>query len=302
MAFTIFIPGIIRLVAVRKPDEVLAVNDASMVERSLSGRGGLANRAVAARIAVFCTPDGDVWPAFRDRLDPLRAAHQVALEATLSNVGPLLRQIAPEIDELGGYVREGAAYRSTGVIVQQAVGRLFFADYVASEESYDAACTLRTWMSAWPLRAFWIRRSGALRASLDLIMDLSRGDMACAHATAIAMENIVKSVELMCGLASHGDNLAKIEPQEALAHSLRAPAFVLREARDGGRAGPVRLGARSLVLLAVERAHRKRLDPGFAFFAGAWNRCPAHGIVPALLAEVWRAARAGRSGPDISRG
>ena len=70
MAFTINIPGIIRLVAVKTPDEVLAVNDAGMVARSLSGRGGLVNRSTAAKLAVFRTPDGDIWPAFRDRLDP----------------------------------------------------------------------------------------------------------------------------------------------------------------------------------------------------------------------------------------
>lgn len=289
MAFTISIPGIIRLVFVTTPGEVLVANDASMVDRSLSGRGGLVNRSVAARLSVFRTPDGDIWPAFRDRLDPLRATHQAALEATLSDVG--LQRIAPEIAELGRYVRDGEACCSTGVIVQQAVGRLFLADYVASDESYKAARTLQTWLSALPLRAFWIRRSGALQASLDLIMDLSRGDMACAHATALAMENIVKSIELMRGLARQGDNLAKIGPQEALAQSLRAPAVVVREARDGGRAGPVRLRARSVVLLGVERARSRSPDPGFAFFAGAWNRCPAHGVVPALLAKVWQAAK-----------
>src|SRR5258707_6953950 len=202
-----------------------------MVERSLAGRGGLVNRSVAAKLAVFRTADGDIWPAFRDRLDPLRAAHQAALEAALSNVGPLLRRIAPEIAELGGYVRDGAAHRSTGVIVQQAVGRLFFADYAASEESYDAARTLQTWLSAGPLRTFWIRRSGALQTSLDRIMELSRGDMACAHATGLAMANIVRSIELMPKLAGHGENLETIEPQDASGASFLPPGPLLRQAR-----------------------------------------------------------------------
>src|SRR5260370_9986665 len=133
-----------------------------MVERSWSGRGGLVNRSVAAKLAVFRTADGDIWPAFRDRLDPLRAAHQAALEAALSNVGPLLRRIAPEIAELGGYVRDGAAHPSTGVIVQQAVGPLFFADYAPTEESYDPAPPLQTWLSAGPPRALWGPPSRAL--------------------------------------------------------------------------------------------------------------------------------------------
>lgn len=291
MAFTISIPGIVRLVIAKTPDEVLAVNDASMVGRSLSGRGGLVNRSVAAKLAVFRTPDGDIWPAFRDRFDPLRATHQAALEAALSDSGSLRRRIAPELSELGSYVRTGTANRSTGVVVQQAVGRLFFPDYAAGEASYDAARTLQAWLSAGPLRSYWIRHTGALRASLDLIMDLSRGDMACAHATALAMDNIVKSIELMRGLADQGDSLAKIEPRDALARTLRAPARVVREARDEGRVGMVGLRARALVLLAVESARQQCPDPGFAFFAGAWNQCPAHSIVPALLADVWQAAR-----------
>ena len=47
---------------------------------------------VAAKLAVFRTPDGDIWPAFRDRLDPLRATRQAALEAALSNVEFLRRR------------------------------------------------------------------------------------------------------------------------------------------------------------------------------------------------------------------
>jgi hypothetical protein len=296
VAISISIPGVIRLVAVKTPDELLAVNDAIMVQRSLSGRGGLVNRLAAAKLAVFRTPDGNIWPAFRDRLDPLRAANQAVLEANLSNVGPLLERIASEIAELGGYVRTGVARRSTGVIVQQAVGRLFLADYAASEESYDAARTLQAWLSAGPLRASWLRCSGALQAALDQIMDLSRGDTACAHATALAMDNVVRSIESMRRLACRGDNLAKIGSRDALAYTLRAPARVVREARDGGRVGAIRLQARSLVLLAVESARRQRPDPRFAFFASAWNRCPAHSIVPALLAEVWQAAKTDTGG------
>ncbi|UPK23667.1 hypothetical protein [Bradyrhizobium sp. 195] len=292
MALIMTIPGLVRLALVRKPDELLRVNDAATVTRSLSGRGGLFNRSVAAKLAVFRGPDGDIWPAFRDRHDPLRAAHQASLESALSKIDALLQQIAPEIAELGDYVGGRRAHRSKGVVVQQAVGRLFFPDYVASEESYAAARTLQAWLSAWPLRAAWLRHSGALKAALDRIQAASRGDIACAHATALAMDNIVKSIELMRELALHGDNLAKIEPKDASLRTLRAPARVVREARDGDFIGLIRLRSRTLVLLAVENARQQRAsDPGFAFFAGAWNQCPAHSLVPALLSNVWQAAR-----------
>src|SRR5258708_32267932 len=104
-----------------------------MVARSLSGRGGLVNRSTAAKLAVFRTPDGDIWPAFRDRPDPLRAAHQAAPEAALSDVGPLRQRIAREIPELGGSVRGGRAPRPAGAIVQQGGGRRVFSRYAARQ-------------------------------------------------------------------------------------------------------------------------------------------------------------------------
>jgi hypothetical protein len=288
MAFRVYIPGICRLVFVRTPHEVCAVNDAAVTTRSLSGRGGLVNRAVAARLRVFRTPAGDLWPAFRDRLDPLRAEHQGEVEATLGDVRDLLARLAPEIAALAVYVRSGRSLRSPGIVVQQAVGRMFFPDYTASEESYDAARTLQTWLSVGPLRAWRLKRSGALQAALDQITALARGNTSCAHATALAIENIVRSIELMRKLALSGDNLQALGPQDAVARTLRAPARVIREVRDGARIGNVRLRARSLVLLGIEAARRQRPGPGFEFFAGAWSRCPAHAIVPALLGKVWQ--------------
>jgi hypothetical protein len=291
MAFRVYIPGICRLVFIRTPDEVRAVNDAAVTTRSLSGRGGLVNRAMAARLRVFRTPAGDLWPAFRDRLDPLRAERQSEVEAALGDVRDLLTRLAPEIAALAAYVCTGRSLRTPGIVVQQAVGRMFFPDYTASEESYDAARTLQTWLSAGPLRAYRLKRSGALRAALDHIMGLARGNTSCAHATALAIENIVKSVELMRKLALSGDNLKELGPEDAVARTLRGPARVIREVRDGARIGNVRLRARSLVVLGVEAARRQSPYPGIDFFAVAWNRCPAQSMVPALLGEVWQEAQ-----------
>ena len=291
MAISINIPGILRLVFIKAADEIIAANDAAVVARSLSGRGGPINRAIAAKLQVFRTSDGDIWPAFRDRLDPLRAEHQRALEAALADVPAFLQRIAPEISALADYVRSGHAPRDPSIMVQQAVGRLFFSDYAANKESYGAAQTLSAWLSAWPLESRRLKQSGALQAALDKIMELARGNTACAHATGLAMENIVKSIGLMRELARSGSNLKQLGPQEAVARTLRAPERVLREARDGARIGNLRLQARSLILFGVETARRQRPDPGFGFFASAWNRCPAHAFVPALLDEVWREAK-----------
>ena len=299
MAIRITIPGIMRLVFFRTPKEVLAINDSSMVQRSLSGRGGLFQRTTAEKLAVFRTPDGDTWPAFRDQLDPLRAKHQRELEAALADIPSLLARLTPEINALATYVCSGRAHRPPEVIVQQMVGRLFFPDYTASEESYDAAHTLQTWLSGGPVKTYLLKHSGALQGALDQIIGLARGNTSCAHATALAMHNIVRSIELMRQLARKGNNLKELNPPDAVAGTLRAPERVVREARDGGWVGNIRLHARSLVILDVEAARRQDTDGGFGFFASAWNRCPAHAVVPALLAEIWQKAKTYR-GPNMN--
>ena len=57
MAMRITIPGIIRLAWLTDPDEVIAANDSGVVQRSLSGLGGLVQRSIAAKLAVFRTPE-----------------------------------------------------------------------------------------------------------------------------------------------------------------------------------------------------------------------------------------------------
>jgi hypothetical protein len=291
MAIRVTIPGIIRIVCFRTREEVRTVNDSSIVQRSLSGRGGPFQRAAAAKLAVFRTTNGDIWPPFRDRLDPLRAKSQRDLEAALSDIPGLLTRLAPEIGALATYVHSGRSHRPPEVIVQQMVGRLFFSDYAASEESYDAAHALQIWLSPWPIKPYSLKLSGGLQRALDQISELARGNTSCAHATALAMENIVKSVELMRRLARKGDNLEEISPEDAVARTLRAPKRVIRETRDGGCAGNIRLHARSLVIFGVEAARRKSRDVDFAFFADEWNYCPAHAIVLELLASIWQTAQ-----------
>ncbi|HET7910438.1 MAG TPA: hypothetical protein VFL49_00250 [Pseudolabrys sp.] len=292
MAIRITIPGIVRLAWLRQPDEVIAANDSAVVQRSLSGRGGLWQRSIAAKLAVFQTADGNIWPAFRDRLDPLRAKQQSELEAAMSDTSGLLARLAPETDALAAYVRSGQTNRPPEIIVQQMVGRLFFPDYAASEESYDAAWTLQAWLASGPIKSYSLKCSGELERAIDRIISLAHGNTSCAHATAIAMENIVNAIERMRRLARRGNNLGKLSPEEVLACTLRAPKRVIRETRDGGRVGGTRFGARTLLILGLEAARRHNPEAGIGFFVHGWNRCPAHAIVPALLAEVWKKAKA----------
>ena len=295
MAMRITIPGIIRLAWLTDPDEVIAANDSGVVQRSLSGLGGLVQRSIAAKLAVFRTADGDIWPAFRDRADPLRTMSQSELEKALADTRGLLKRVAPETGAIATYIRSGSTNRPPEITVQQMVGRLFVPDYAASEESYDAARALQTWISGGPIKSYLLKCSGQLERALDLIITLARGNTSCAHATAIAMENIAEAIERMRRLAQTSDNLEKLSPQEAIAATLRAPKQVVRETRDGGRVCGTHLGARTLVVLRLETARRQKPEAGIEFFAKGWNQCPAHAIVPALLTEIWKKAKAAKA-------
>jgi hypothetical protein len=52
------------------------------------------------------------------------------------------------------------------------------------------------------------------------------------------------------------------------------------------------LAVEDLVVLSLEAARRERPDTGLGFFAGSWNRNPAHEIAPASLAAIWTKAKA----------
>jgi len=290
MAISIQIPGLLRLVVVRKPAELRAMNAAAGVDRPLSGRGGFVNRSIVAKLQPFRTPTGERWPVFCSHLDPLRGKHKSELEEKLSDVPAQLQRICGEIAELAAYVRGAPAARPVGVVVQQAVGRIFFDDYRASRESYEAARTLSGWLAAGPVRTLLMRLSDKVQPAVDTVLTHARGDTACAHGTGLALHNIVESIGLMRELGRSGSTLKQLSPAEAVARTLRAPPRVLREARDTTQAENVRVKGRSIILLSVESARKHGSDPGIAFLAGQRNECPAHAFVPALLAQVWKAA------------
>jgi hypothetical protein len=293
MGISLRIPGLVTLAIMRTPSEIGEIDDARGVDRLMSGQGGLLKRMIAAKLAVFRTPEGLAWPAFSARADTARSHHQDDLEKLLSDdAGGLIERIAPEIAALAACVRDGSSTDTVGISVQQGVGRLFFADYVSDADSYDAARTLTKWPSAGPLTAWRLRRSGKLQRAIDLVLARARGNTACAHATALAMHNIVDSVGLMQGLAKKPGAFAELSAADVVKQVLRAPPRIIREARDEIRIGDTRIRARSLVLMSVESARKANPDDGFGFFANHWNRCPAHAFVPRLLARIWGAAAA----------
>jgi hypothetical protein len=287
VAWTIDIPWIARLVLATDAAECRALAAAEGIDRPPPDHGRLVNRLVAARLRRFRARTGELWPAFAGRHDQCRLTRRTNLANRLGIDG--LLKVQPELDRLAAFVAGKVAPDALGPAAQQLVGRLCLDGYVADAASYAAARTVDAWISSGPLRTLYLRRSGRLQAAIDLLEARAHGDLACAHATAIAVHNLVASLEAMCDIAHSQDRPAS--PDEAVRRALHVPAVVVRGTRDAVTVGKQRVRERSLVLLAVRRARRSSV--GFdGFFADGWNACPAHGSVRDLLAEVWRRAQA----------
>src|SRR5262245_25042233 len=293
VAKRIRIPLLLDVGVVDNAAEMAWFNGCPDVTRVPSPSGGLVHRVLHRRVAGTLRVGSDLLPAFTARDDQRRAARQAALETDLGKVDLDREPLVSDVRALANYVTGHALGLSLGAAVQQLVGRLFLPGYTATEESYRAAQVIAEWPRANPLKALWWRWSGRLARSRSLIWTKAGNDPACIHATAIAMHNLVTAVERMRELAR---NIAtrELSPRQAVQASLAAPPAVLRSALRPLAvpflARPLRTG--TLIVFRLEKIHAGARDEALAFLRGEWSQCPAHKLVPWLLAEVWAAGTA----------
>jgi hypothetical protein len=290
MARRIRIPLLLDVVLVDDTEEMTQLNQRPDVSRVVSAAGGLIHRMIQRRIAGTLHVGNAPLPAFAARDDQARVERQARLEDTLGRVDVEGEPFASDIKRLGRYVNGQAPEMSLGAAVQQVVGRLFVPAYVATPESYRAAEVIAEWPRANPVKALWWRWSGKLRRSRALLWEKAGNDPACIHATAIAMHNMVTTIERMREMARDPGS-RRLTPGEAVKACLAAPAGLLRsvtrEARVPFLARPLQAG--SLILFRLRKIHADTKDDSVAFLRGEWSQCPGHQVVPRLLEAVWAA-------------
>jgi hypothetical protein len=296
MARRIRIPALVDLVLVDDPGEMRALNRHPDLRREIPAAGPLVTRALARRVRGTLAVGDVPLPVFADRDAPGRELRQARLERRLGDLAADLSPLAPEIDTLGAHVAGRAPDVPVGVVVQQAVGRMFLPGYRATPATYAAAKVIDAWPRANPLRALWWRWTGRLARSRALLWEAAGRDPQAIHATAIAMHNLVDAVERMRQVASRPPGPGAASAPEVIARCLVAPRGLLRvcvrETRVPFLKRPLAPG--TLVLFRVGRMYAQRGDPGLALSRGEWSLCPAHGVVPRLLEAVWLAAAGSR--------
>ncbi|WP_299441376.1 hypothetical protein [uncultured Rhodospira sp.] len=293
MTRRIRIPFLIDLIRVNDAATIRAVADEVALDRGFEPPlGPLVNRHVFRRVrGALQAPDGPL-PSLRRRDDTVRQEAQAALTARLEG-DPADLLDDETLDKLAARVR--GAGGEAGPLAQQLIGRLFRADYTATAETWDAAWVVQTTAQSNNVVRYWLwLLTGRITRAQKVLSDAVSGDAAGVHATGIAVHNLVDSIERLAALYRDEYLRTTTSTDEVIARALLAPPTTLRQATRHADclAGSLRPG--TLVTFSSREAGTKSLDPRVVFMRDSWSACPAHALVPAMIAAVWTRAVAGQ--------
>jgi len=290
MALRIKIPFVLDLAIVRDDAEMTRLNNEPAIIRHVSGKGGLLHRLIQSRIESLPVGEG-LLPALERRDNPAR---QVAQQETEQVLTRLAQEAQPfdrgAIARLAQFVMGDDLEQPVGVTVQEVIGRMLDPGYKATEASYAAARDVAAVFSSCPvaaLKVLWWKATGRLARSKALVWRLGRDNPTQIHATAIAMHNVVDSLEHM--RAAMKTDVWDTPAAQAAACALAAPSRLMRECTAGlGGRGALRDG--TMIWFTLRKIHKDTENNDLAFSRHQWSQCPAHAIVPRLLGEVWATA------------
>jgi hypothetical protein len=177
------------------------------------------------------------------------------------------------------------------MLAQQLLGSLFSGQFVASQESWNAAQIL----VAAPRMSnvaelFWWAASGKVRRAKQLLAGMVDENLSAVNAIGIAVHNVVRGLIHMRLLYSDAGTRSTLTPQEAAEQCLFAPVSVFRQATAAGSVNGCPFSRNSLFVLNIGKASRREGARSLVFLDNTWSRCPAAEWVPAMLAGVWKRA------------
>jgi hypothetical protein len=289
MARRIRVPGLLDIVFVSEPAEIRCVNEERRLDRRFVARGPLLNRLIARRIRKWFAIKGEPLPSLAPRDDAVRSERQRELAAALSCADGHALWTDAQLARLADFVRGKISREDVAVTVQEVIGKLFYADYQADCESWQAAELIDRFRDGFsPEQILW-QISGKLRRARDLLVDRARHDRWAMHGSAIGMHGIVHALERMRGLRDSSE-AASLDEETVIGRCLAPPKQVPRtvEAMLSTPVAAERLRPGTLVMLQLAAAGERALDAEAVFMHGHWNACPAQAFVTTLVRAVWR--------------
>jgi hypothetical protein len=278
---------LIDVVLISAPEQILWLNQQADVRRPIDPHASWLHRWLDRRLHRDLAFHGQRLAVFVAREDAPRAEQQRKLHEQFAAKS---RDTAVEREMIARWVAGARRVDEIGRVVQQWCGKLFFPNYRATRETYEAGKLLAAWPSAPPWRTSRARGSGRLTRAKQSIEHAAQGDLYCVHGTSIGMENVARSVRCLRKAASSRAR-HRLSADEALRECLAVPAAVLR-----GCSRPLDvpflaepLTERSLLVFMLGRAFRKSGELDVAFLSDTWSRCPARHVIPDMLRAVWPA-------------
>ena len=301
MARSLRIPGLVDLIRADTRSDIRGLANDARLDRKFDLHGPLINRILVLRIRNVLRVAGTPLPSVAPREDAQRMRAQDSLRRRLDPAAGKPLWDEETIAGLVGAIRGTPGAAPLGEATQQAIGRLFAADYKARPESWTAARVLDAAVHTRnPLRSIFLHLSGRLQRSRRLLADLVHGDLAGVHATGIAVHNLVRGFERMRELWREPRWHSPCSTDAVVEQCLFAPPSVLRQAAMPGATvgGAVRAG--TLVVLELEAARERTPGRDLELMVGNWAQCPAAAFVPALLQAVWKRAIAAPAAEVVS--
>ncbi len=285
------VPGLIDLFEVSDPAEIKVLARDSRLDRTFEGATCPVNWLLLKRSLKVLSYGGRRFPTMVPRENVQRRQNQDELWRYLTERADAIKDGPEELTSLGDWLRDVDSNADVGILVQELLGLLFSSEFIATEESWDAAKTLvaAPRLNNLPKLMWWFV-SGKVSRAKRLLAGMVNDDLSAVNAIGIAAHNVVKSLRHMKLLYADETTRRTLSADEAAERSLFAPVSLYRQATADGELGSCPFSKHSLFVLEIGEASQKTEGRSLVFMDDTWSQCPANVWVPAMLRGVWRRA------------
>jgi hypothetical protein len=283
------IPGITDIFEVSDPNEIKALSNDPVVDRSFNLRTCPVNWFLLKRSLSVLSFHGKLFPTMQPRHCQSRAKAQEDLWRRLNDQVAEMKTGPAALTPLAEWIKGASPEAEVGILAQRLLGRLFRPDFTATPESWAAALVLvAAPRLSNPLQLFWWFVSGKVRRAKRLLAGMVRNDLSAVNAIGIAVHNLAKSLRYMRSLYADEGARKSLSPEAAAAKCLRAPVSLYRQSTAAGILNGTAFPRNCLFLFNIGTA--SQLDDGrsLVFMEESWSGCPASTWIPAMLEGLWR--------------
>jgi hypothetical protein len=292
------IPGLIDIFEVNDPNEIKALANHPAIDRYFETPTCPVNWFLLKRSLSVLSYEGHRFPTMNPRHYGSRQRDQDELWRRLDDHAEEIKAGPDSLTPLAEWVKGAGSSAEVGILAQGLLGRLFCADFNATQETWSAALILvAAPRSANLPKILWCFATGKIRRAKAILGELMGGDLSAVNAIGIAVHNLVKGLHHMRLLYSDMEVRRTLSPAEAAAQCLHAPVSVYRQSTRRGMLFGRPFRKRSLFVLNIGTASRCQDGQSLVFMEDSWSRCPASTWVPAMLEGVWRQASSKETNP-----